>query len=295
MGNLGEFINVSTYPLSGNLSSLPILNLANYGPGFPTDNKGGWWPPGKTDSLGSLLKYLNNPQPSITLPQNQPGTCYSYSNFGWGLLALAALGVSSASDHVLAEWASAISALGGAAGLKNTQPYESSILSSLPVGYTNGTMMPPGAHYGLSSMIFGAGDLVSTGDDMLNWLSYNMGRAGADNPMFREQQCRVWEWPKQCPPQPAHPVPVVSLAWFVHDVNTTDQRFLAKDGGLTGFTSWMGFLEWAATGVESPVGAFVLTNTANAASLGMHIMHLLLAVPAPPDLDVEAHAVTPEP
>ncbi len=38
-GTLGEFITAVELPTA--LSNLPIMDLANYSPGFPTDNRGG--------------------------------------------------------------------------------------------------------------------------------------------------------------------------------------------------------------------------------------------------------------
>jgi CubicO group peptidase (beta-lactamase class C family) len=70
-GSLGDFISVPGYPLPPALASLPILDLANYSPGFPTDNKGTWLPKGVADTLESLIKYLSA---STNLPQNVQGT-----------------------------------------------------------------------------------------------------------------------------------------------------------------------------------------------------------------------------
>ena len=294
-GTLGEVIKVPNYELPQALSSLPILDLANYSPGFPTDNKGAWWPKGTADSLQSLVTYLSQ---SSNLPQNNYGTCYSYSNFGWGLLALAASGVTSFSDDVLGEWAQQIGVLSTDIGLNNTEPYASSIDPNLPVGYnSDGKRLPVDFDYGQKgAMLFGAGDLVSTGNDMTTWLSFNMGIPDPNLTLLKLQQGQSWTMPNQCPPDSSKRVPTVGLAWFFHNLNIDGQQvtFLAKDGGLAGFSSWMGFQAWVEAGVASKVGAFVLTNTNRGQPLGMEIIQILLGA-TPEDLKLEPHYVTPDP
>lgn len=290
---LGDVINVPKLGLPKALSSMPLLNLANYSPGFPTDNHGGWWPQGTPDSLESLLTYLHS---STNIPQNPTGSCYSYSNFGWGLLALAALVVQSATQDVLSQWANRISLIVTNCNMNFTQPYNSSMDASLPVGYNkDGRILPIGFNYRtLSPMLFGAGDLVSTGNDMLIWLLYNMGTYNPMATPLQIQQGKTWTMRTQCPPDTTKTVPTVSLAWFFHTQVIAGQQvtWLAKDGGLAGFTSWMGFQQWLQTGKASPIGAFVLTNSHKAQSLGTKIIQILFGG-SPTDVDLEIHYAAP--
>ena len=293
-GTLGEFITAGSLPQS--LSSLPILDLANYSPGFPTDNQGGWWPRGAAQSLPALIDYLSK---SSGIPQYTPGTCYTYSNFGWSLLAMASLGVSSKTEDIASLWATAISTIVQDLDMSSsTAPYDPSMDASLPVGYDkSGTIFPIGRSYQPTPpMIFGAGNLVSTGSDMYLWLAYNMGLGNPANFNIQTlQQATTYNYP-QC--GSTKTPPVVSLGWFHHTatINGQSVTWLAKDGGVGGFTSWMGFEAWvdASNPSPSPIGAFVLTNSHGALSLGQRIIQILLGATDPTASDLEP-AYVPEP
>lgn len=290
-GTLGEFITAVTLPTS--LSDITIMDLASYGPGFPTDNRGGWWGPSVTNSLTNLLNFLKNSQ---GLPQYPAGSCYSYSNFGWGLLALATSGVSSYSENVLQDWTALITALTTDLNMSgNTAPYNSSMNSALPVGYDiTWTMLPLNHNYAPTSlMLMGAGYLVSTGNDMMIWLNFNMGNPNPNLPVLQLQQGTTSTRNQCSGPNPDGPE--VSLGWFVHHevINGEQITYLAKDGGVAGFTSWMGFQDWVGTGQASPLGCFVLTNSHGASSLGTYIINILLGNPSPVEVPVETNYVTP--
>jgi hypothetical protein len=130
-GVLGDYITAVSLP-SG-LATLPLLNLANYLPGFPTDNNGNWVPHEALLTLPNLLEYLSA---ASDLPQNKTGSCYSYSNFGWALLAIAALGVPNESVDIYQAWTQAIETIAGALNLTNTQPWVSTFETDLPVAIT---------------------------------------------------------------------------------------------------------------------------------------------------------------
>ena len=279
--------SITAVDLNERLYDLKIKELANYSPGFPTDNRGGWWDPSVTETLPNLLDFLKD---SINLPQNPPGTCYSYSNFGWGLLALASVGVSSYEDNVFQYWTTLMSEVTSFAHMStNTAPYNSSMDDSLPVGYRqSGAILPIDHNYAPTGpMLMGAGYLVSTGNDMMKWLRFNMGLEGI-YPEFYLQQQPVWTYP-QCPPNESKKPVMVSLGWFHHaqSIAGAEVEYLAKDGGVAGFTSWMGFQSWVDAEEPSSVGCFVLTNSHGASSLGTTIMKLLLGVPNPVLLPVE--------
>ncbi len=178
----------------------------------------------------------------------------------------------------------------------NTAPYNSSMDPNLPVGYDkSGTIFPLGRSYAPTGpMLFGAGYLVSTGNDMMTWLQFNMGIPTTSLPELKLQQLNTWTLP-QCPPDAKKKAPLVSLGWFHHTetINGEQVTYLAKDGGVGGFTSWMGFQSWVETGQASPIGCFVLTNSHGASGLGTSIINILLGNPTPVDVSVEAEYVTP--
>jgi D-alanyl-D-alanine-carboxypeptidase/D-alanyl-D-alanine-endopeptidase len=274
---LGDFI--TAVALNEKLSDLTIKELANYSPGFPTDHHVIWWNPPVTQSLPNLLDFL---QASLNLPQNPPGTCYSYSNFGWGLLGLASVSVSSYSDDVLRAWTLLMNDVTSYAHMSTrTAPYNSSMNASLPVGYNqNWEILPLNHNYvPCPLMLMGAGYLVSTGNDMMQWLRFNMGLQGI-YPEFSLQQQPIWTYP-QCPQNNSEATPMVSLGWFHHvkPNHETEMEYLAKDGGVAGFTSWMSFQSWVDAEEPSSIGCFVLTNSHGASTLGEKIMNLLLGLP----------------
>ncbi|HKG45204.1 MAG TPA: serine hydrolase [Pyrinomonadaceae bacterium] len=276
-GKLSDFITVKDYPLPEPIGNLPILDLANYSPGFPTDTHVSWVGSQYLQNLPALLGFLVN---TPNIPQNTPGTCYSYSNFGWALLGLVALGVSDASVNIYGEWQTSIASLGKAVGFTNTAPYDASMNVNLAVGhYKNGSMLPPNANYGLQNpMLFGAGGVVTTGNDMLKWLQLHMGQgSGSWEKMLQQQQQERWQR-APCQPVETHKGPVVSLGWFhrTENINGSDVTFLWKDGAHLGFTTWMGFERWIDTASPSSTGCFVLTNSVGADQLGLQIINILL-------------------
>src|SRR5262245_33521718 len=82
-GTLGSWLG-SKLTMSRAVADTSLKNLAVYEPGFPQDNRGGAYPPGTMMSLRSLFDYMA----SFTPPFPQ-GSCYSYSNTGWSMLAMA--------------------------------------------------------------------------------------------------------------------------------------------------------------------------------------------------------------
>src|SRR5262245_65255341 len=74
------------------------------------------------------------------------------------------------------------------------------------------------------------------------------------------------------------PGPVTSCGWFHAKMPTPQGEaiVLNKNGGVAGFTSWMGFTSWQGTGAPSADGAFVLTNSHGGTRMGIDAMKLLL-------------------
>ena len=274
-GTLGQFFTAlsPTAPVA----KIPILDLANYSPGLPQDNHGGFWPARTMDNLSNLLTWLDNYQPPAS-----PGQYYSYSNLGWSLIGMAACSISSEQDDYTTLYGSMVSELGRDFQMTNTQLISQSLVPNLPLGHDkSGNPIQPNQYASLAPMLLGAGAIVSTGNDMMKWLSGNMGYGPVAENILKTQQSPRYTLPKLSDPKVSGPT--VSIGWFVHAVNVDGQTvyYLAKDGGLAGFTSWMGFQTWDFV-TPSPIGTFVLTNSHGAAELGQKIMNILFGI-APPE------------
>jgi CubicO group peptidase (beta-lactamase class C family) len=283
-GTLGDTLRVG---LPARLAALRVLDIAHYGSGFPSDDDPPIWTNGTID--GQTLPLLAKSLRSHTeLPQCDPGAQYSYSNLSWGLLGLASLDIDSVDRPAADEWIEAVRALGGALGLHATTPWTAATADGLAAGYNGNTLLAEGFSYGARNWptLGGGGDLASTGTDMLAWLGYNMGRTGRDTALLREQQTATQTFKTQAPPVAdigpcvtrALPSPLTtSLGWF-HAAPRWNRgiELLWKNGGVQGFTSWMGFRAWAGGASPSRTGVFVLANDKSADALGMRIARDLL-------------------
>lgn len=290
---IGDYAKID---LPKGIAEIKIDNVANYSSGFPTDDEGpDWWGEwlekndGGSLSLRDLEKGLHGKQ----LPQCVPGKFYSYSNFAWGLMGLASIGVERGDDP-FARWEAAIKELRSHIGLsESTVPASLSTASVIPAGYSGSQLLPENYTYLENSWptLGGFGDLVSTGHDMMAWLSYNMGIGGRDYPLLKLQQSPRTVWSEQEPPQPPPsssyqfpcPTPisltqpvVTARGWFVD--GAFRGKILVKNGDVTGFGSWMGFKPWVESRRPSETGVFVLTNNypTKADQLGNDIMNILL-------------------
>jgi beta-lactamase class C len=283
---LGDTIRV---PLPAGVRDLSIVDIAHYSAGFPSDNASPVWWQGVLDgrTLPDLLASIGrNP----ALPQCAPGANYAYSNLSWGLMGLASLGVTDAGQPVSRQWADAIGALGRELGLRGTTPWSATTAHDLPAGYGSGSaILSEAFDYGARNWatLGGGGDLVSTGDDMLTWLQYNMGRTGKDVALLRGQQTPTHSFTTIQPPtrgagvcgtRPLARAVTTSIGWFHARPHwNNDVVVLQKNGGVRGFNSWMGFESWAETGSASRTGVFVLSNAPDIAdALGNQIIQTLL-------------------
>jgi CubicO group peptidase (beta-lactamase class C family) len=286
-GVLGDYLKIS---LPSGIKDMSVDSIVSYSAGFPTDDEPPIWYDDfiNANGLRNLIKTLAGKN----LPQCAGGKAYSYSNFAWGLLGLAAVGADAGRADVDAKWAASIAQLGDHIGLSNTTaPATPNVAAILPAGYNvDGQPLPESTSYYETrwSTLFGGGDLVSTGDDMYRWLRYNMGYGPLDS-LLRRQQTPSWSWAMEQPPAKpgtlacldhkplVHPIST-AVGWFRPSWGTSGSvRGLAKNGGVEGFTSWMGFVEWMGTGKPSRNGAFVLTNYGGAATaLGQSIIKILV-------------------
>jgi CubicO group peptidase (beta-lactamase class C family) len=274
-GTLGEWL--PKMPLSRGVGNLSLKNLAIYRPGLAQDNRGGVYPPAMMRSLKTLFDYLATFKPPF-----EQGSCYAYSNLGWSLLSMAALKL----DHTdMGQFAraynNALVRFCNRFGAGGTRVFRSDIKPRLPMGYSKTfSPLPASASYQPTSDAgCGSGGIVSNGADMMRYLLYNMGRlpGGLNDPALAYQQS---EGSRVSPCAGGGAGPVTSYGWFHATVQTAQGPVvvLNKNGGVAGFTSWMGFTRWQGTGPASSHGAFVLSNGPASTRLGVSAMRTLLGV-----------------
>jgi CubicO group peptidase (beta-lactamase class C family) len=273
-GTLGESLG-RRMPLSKAMADIRLRNLANYEPGLAQDNQGGVYPAGMMKSLSNLFTYMTTFSPPA--PQ---GTCYAYSNIGWSLLSMASLEIDNTdTEAFVAAYDRHLRQFCAGFGAPDTTVFRSGMKPHLPIGHT--ARLAPlavGDDYQPSNPPgFGSGGIVSNGADMLRYLLYNMGRLarGPSDPALAYQQTETF---KAAACSAKGGAPVTSYGWFHAPVQTAQGPaiVLNKNGGVAGFTSWMGFTQWQGTGKPSPHGVFVLSNGPRSTAIGMNTMKLLL-------------------
>lgn len=273
-GTLGSWLG-SKLTMSRAVADTSLKNLAVYEPGFPQDNRGGAYPPGTMRNLRSLFDYMATFAPPF--PQ---GTCYSYSNTGWSLLAMAAVKLANTDTQAFARtYNDKLVQFCRGFSATSTQVFRPDIKPRLPMGYTRTfAPLPPSHNYQPTREPgYGSGGIVSNGADMMQFLLYNMGRlpGGLTDPALAYQQSGTVRT-ASC--SKTGPGPVTSCGWFHAKMQTPQGEVvvLNKNGGVAGFTSWMGFTSWLGTGSPSSHGVFVLSNSHGGTPMGINAMKLLL-------------------
>ena len=185
-----------------------------------------------------------------------PGQRYEYSNLGMGLLGYAlSLKCGMTYEQAVVEricdrW-----------GMDDTRVMLSDEQKGrLAVGHSSSGF--PVSYWDFRALA-GAGALYSTPDDMLIFLSANLGYCNG----------RLAKIISSC-----HTVRVgaghkdveVALAWHVNRLGQDGKRVLWHNGGTGGFRSWIGFVK------ETRTGVVILSNSANSVdSLGFRILRLV--------------------
>ncbi len=272
-GTLGSWLGKSA-DLSPDVAALELANLAAYRPGLPQDNQGGAYPPGTLANFKSLFGFLSSYRP----PAAQ-GTCYAYSNLGWSLLAMAGTGIAGVdAEGFAARYDRQLRDYCATFGAPDTGWFRPAMKPRLPMGYTKQwTPLPPNAPYRPTSPVgVGSGGIVSTGADMLAYLRLNMGlmSGGLTDPALAYQQGLDLQSPVCNGPGAQR----TAYGWFRANVRTPGGpvTVLNKNGGVAGFTAWMGFSAWQGSGKPSPLGIFALCNGPQATPVGLQAMKLLL-------------------
>jgi len=274
-GTLGSRLG-RNIKLSPAMAAITVKDLAIYRPGLAQDNQGGaGYPPGMMATLSNLFRFLA----SFT-PPNSPGSCYSYSNLGWSLLGMAAVGLDGAdTQEFVRKYDDKLVKYCGAFAAPNTRVFQPGMKSRLPKGFTKEfAALPMDRDYQPSPEArAGSGGIVSNGADMLRFLLYSMGRlsGGLTDPALKFQQAETF---RAAPCDGAGQGPVTSYGWFHARRKTPDGEVVVvnKNGAVRGFTSWMGFTRWQGTGAPSSYGVFMLSNGPGSTQLGTSAMKLLV-------------------
>lgn len=260
--------------MSDKVGAITLQQLAAYASGFPQDNgdcprhQSTGYPAGMTASLASLFAFLKTYD---TLPYT-PGSTYAYSNLGMSLVAMAALQLDSLDTAAFA------SALNNALILycqaygvdppgttPTTSVYNHANTQALPIGYNKSYAQATGDPCPVVE--YGSGGIVSTPSDMLAFLLYCMSNS---YPAVLQQP--VWTLPAYCL---ANKQTQTALGWFIDATQINNQTIVSKDGGVTGFTSWVAMAQKNSSGV-SDYGVVVLTNGPDATTLGRKAFGLIL-------------------
>ena len=220
---------------------MTLLDLADYTSGIPDKSPTNTTGPNEYP-FSAMHDYLTNDFPD-GLPV-QPGTAFKYVNTNFGIIAELVM-----LTNGFAEYDDALQALIANAAL--TMPNTGVITCNTPSipnlaqGYqSNGTVEND---YALPTWpaLQGAGGIYSSLGDMLYWLQFNMGLTDSpyNNLLPVLQQVRF----------PAGSTHGEGLGWFIGAANGT--TMISKDGGTSGFHSWIGFTP------DSTTGVVVLCNT----------------------------------
>lgn len=257
--SLGDFnLGIGTQ-----FAGIPIETLVNYTSGLPQDDSDATDLPPLLPmpySLNGMLGFLN----LMSLQPAPYGEKFTYSDLGFALTAavLLAIYAKNPSPGPLPIYEDLISALIwqelGMSG--NTCFFTDARLDSLPQGIEFGgtNPEPQAAGHNLFPAYHGAGGIVTTPNDMMIWLLYNMGIRvdSALTPLLGRLQTHSTDV--------TYGANQLGLSWFLANTSGPYSKYKSvwKNGGLTGFSSFIAFLPSPSPGLQpSPGGVFVLSNS----------------------------------
>jgi CubicO group peptidase (beta-lactamase class C family) len=236
------------------ITKITLFDLATHYSGLPrTVTKKG------PTSIGKAYNILEN-----TTLLSRPGDTWAYSNLGFGFLALAVADAASAPGWVSLvekDIAKPLNLVDTTVDLNGAQTQR------LAQGYNNAgnaakSTMPPWPALG------GAGQLYSTPDDMMKFLSFNMGLTQTPLNSLLPDLHKSWR------PVTGQPGRSQGLGWNIIETKT---RTVWKNGSTPGFRSYIGFSKAKKSGV------FVLSNSLQLSStnLGQELLGFLTGDPLP--------------
>jgi beta-lactamase class C len=273
------------------ISGISVADIVTYASGFPQDNgeppdpRGPFCPAVNLQTFAKLVDWFDSGQNSDWICP--VGQCYTYSNLAWSLLAIAGLNPQNPYDNVYGSYNEQLVALCAELGMGNTALFNTGQVSSMACGYSGTTPFSEGQSYRpAQAMEFGSGSIVSSPANMRQWLLYNMGQLRPSPTEFAilQTQQQTGSARNKCGTttsscgagQPQGPT--VGIGWFFPKIAGAAGRVLSKDGGVPGFTSWMGFENWVQNGANAPSGNGVVVLSAGqiASPVGQKIMSKLL-------------------
>lgn len=273
------------------ISGIPVADIVTYASGFPQDNgeppdpRGPFCPASNLQTFAKLVDWFNSGQNSDWICP--AGQCYTYSNLAWSLLAIAGLNPQNPFVGVYEAYNEQLVALCAELGMGNTALFNTSQVPGMACGYSGTTPFAVNQSYQpTAAMGFGSGSIVSCASDMRQWLLYNMGQLQPSPTEFAilQTQQQTGSARSKCGTttgtcgagQPQGPT--VGIGWFFPKIAGAAGRVLSKDGGVQGFTSWMGFESWVQNGANAPSGNGVVVLSAGhiASAVGQKIMSTLL-------------------
>jgi serine-type D-Ala-D-Ala carboxypeptidase/endopeptidase len=242
---------------------IPLRDLANYTSGLPTDNG-----TVKVVTLPELLPTPYTPAAMLgylkgvgtgTWKPTDIGKAYTYSNLAVSILAqlIPQFDASTSSQDftkLMAEWVFA------PLGMINSGYFGDVFLDKLPLGYSYAnptTYSPTSPGHDVFPAYYGGGGVVSTPNDMLAWLQFNMGMLDPTVPALG-RVLKKTQTPSTKVVRPGTDI-TMGLGWFLSEPKSGSGTVF-KDGGLAGCDTYLVFVDWIETSSPSPAGVFVLIN-----------------------------------
>jgi serine-type D-Ala-D-Ala carboxypeptidase/endopeptidase len=236
-------------------------DLSNYTSGLPDSNRGAGndtctFSGGSiTDCFDVDLALGNLSDPALSALQFAPGSAFLYSDLGYALLALA--------EPILAElvkknhgirllygWEQMLDSIVlGPLGMNSTHAFNPVIDPPLlPMGYRHESakkIVTALDHNTSWPAYIGAGGIVSTPDDMMLYLEYNLGllHSGLNSllPVLHSPTTTVRTGAGE----------QIGLSWFIGnlDLGSSSIPFISKNGGVPAFATQIDFAPSTTTGV----------------------------------------------
>jgi D-alanyl-D-alanine-carboxypeptidase/D-alanyl-D-alanine-endopeptidase len=249
---LQKYVPHGTHVPNLNGRQILLVHLATHTSGLPRNPP--MRPRQRELSLDAMYKLLNEAKLG-----SEPGQQYLYSSWGSALLAEALVRVAKAEDYqvlleqeVLAKLAMSETTIRPSGDSKVAQGYAR---DGYPAAW-NLTTWPA---------FNGGGALYSSMEDMLKYLSFNLGLTQTSlNTILR-----VVHEPRAQGLKPSHNV---GLAWEIHEYGKFKRTIIEKTGGTFGFLSYIGFVR------GEPTGVVILANSVATETfqIGRQVLTLLL-------------------
>jgi serine-type D-Ala-D-Ala carboxypeptidase/endopeptidase len=229
---------------------ITLAELATHTSGLPRE------PPHRGDSYSSaeMFAFLG----SYRLPR-APGTRFEYSNLGVALLAHALAKATNTPWETLVE-----RDITSKLGMPDTRlKLDNEQRARMAIGY-NGAGARARENLSTWPAFNGAGALFSTVNDLMRFLTWNEGEVKSDlNDLLDDLHKSRFALPR--------PGAAMGLAWHILPLGASGSSIVWKNGGTRGYSSYIGFVPGAKSGIV------VLTNAVNcpAAGVGAQILATL--------------------